>query len=61
MFAGLSEFQHGGSFYRGALLRLFAASWCVALLRVDLDWLRNRAGGTPNSRLKARLKEGSDS
>src|ERR1043165_9310643 len=29
--------------------------------RAALDWLRNLAGGMPNCRLKARLKEGSDS
>ena len=29
--------------------------------RADFDLLRNRAGGRVNSRLKARLKDGSDS
>lgn len=38
-----------------------ARSSCLFLPRVDFDWLRNRAGGRPNSRLKARLKDGSDS
>ena len=33
----------------------------TALLRADFDWLRNRAGGRLNSRLKARLNEASDS
>ena len=33
----------------------------MAVPPVVLDWLRNLAGGRPNSRLNARLKEGSDS
>ena len=32
-----------------------------AVMRSDFDWMRNRAGKGPNSRLKARLKEASDS
>ncbi len=47
------------------LVRVPAATvryaWRTAVLRADFDWLRNRAGGRPNSRLKARLKDGSDS
>ena len=45
----------------------FALRWLIidvgrtALLRADLDRVRNRAGGRLNSRLKARLKDCSDS
>jgi hypothetical protein len=46
---------------RFALWRLFGGVWLTALPRADFDWLRNRAGGRPNSRLKARLNAGSDS
>jgi hypothetical protein len=47
--------------HRFALRRPFVDAWRTALLRADFDWLRNRAGGRPNPRLKARLKDGSDS
>ena len=47
--------------HRFALRRSIADAGRTAVLRVDFEWLRNRAGGRPNSRLKARLKEGSDS
>ena len=36
-------------------------AWRTAMLRADFDWLRNRAGGRLNSRVKARFKDGSDS
>jgi len=45
----------------------FALRWLVvdtggtARLQANLDWLRNRAGGSLNSRLKARLKDCCDS
>jgi len=47
--------------HRFALRRPFVDAWRTALLRADFECLRNRAGGRPNSRLKARLKDGSDS
>ena len=47
--------------YRFALRRSFVDAWRTGLLRANFAWLRNRAGGRPNSRLKARLKAGSDS
>ena len=47
--------------HRFALRRPFVYAWRTALLRADFDWLRNRAGGRLNSRLKARLNDASDS
>ncbi len=47
--------------HRFALRRPFVVVWRTAVLGADFDCLRNRAGGRPNSRLKARLKDGSDS
>jgi len=42
---------------KGAVGRARSISDCED----DLAWLRKRAGGRPNSRVNARLKEGSDS
>lgn len=42
---------------KGAVGRARSISDCED----DLAWLRKRAGGRPNSRLNARLKDGSDS
>ena len=50
-----------GVAYRFALRRPFVDALRTGLLRANFAWLRNRAGGRPNSRLKARLKAGSDS
>jgi len=45
-------------FYNGE----FSAAWCFRspVPCADLIRIRNRAGGSPNSRLNARLKAGSD-
>ena len=56
----LSGLHHHGSSLisiRGPYIDTCLVDW----LRTDFDRLRNRAGGRPNCRLKARLKEGSDS
>ena len=47
--------------HRFTLRRLFVNGPRMGMLRADFDLLRNRAGGRLNSRLKARLKDGSDS
>ena len=47
--------------HRFTLWQRFVYAWRRALLRDDWDRVRNRAGGRPNLRLNARLKDGSDS
>jgi hypothetical protein len=47
--------------HRFALRRPCIAAWRMAVPEADFDLLRNRAGGRLNSRLNARLKDGSDS
>ena len=47
--------------FRFALRWLVVDTGLTALLQANRDWLRNRAGGRLNSRLKARLKDCSDS
>jgi hypothetical protein len=47
--------------FRFALRCLVVDTGRTALLQANLDWLRNRAGGRLNSRLKARLKDCCDS
>jgi len=53
--------ESGRLVHRFGLRRPVVDVWPTALPRADFDWLRNRAGGRLNSRLKARLKDGSDS
>jgi hypothetical protein len=50
-----------GVAYRFALRLPVVDALQTGLLRPNFAWLRNRAGGRPNSRLKARLNAGSDS
>src|SRR4029077_13746369 len=47
--------------YIYALARSDLCGRALTAARADLDRLRKRAGGRPNSRLNARLKDGSDS
>jgi hypothetical protein len=53
--------RNQGTAHRFALPRPFLDASRTGSLRANFAWFWNRAAGRPNSRLKARLKDGSDS